>query len=315
MIKAGVKKALAERGWNPLNMNCLNHRDIIQTKVPDHEEEEVSLSQVSELTETHIDFPTNLTEADIRVIEQGPSTIRDFNFNGCITRQVFENCVKRQDRLKAQDDEIKERRRRIREEGLAQVQLLGKLSSGKLYKNGITCVSDPNYIRNQRERNKLEKREQYLSNCKEYIVAKQKFDEGVLLSKEIEEEQQLNPNMKLTNKQLETLIRWKWSILPKKDRPSPSTLKGPTKEITRNLKLSEWAKWETKIDPCPPLIPKGFELYDVEGDDKDDGLEQLTDLKFPLAFPKIDSSGSFDSLDSNEDDVNSYVVPVELSTV
>ena len=35
MVVKAVKKALIERGWNPLNMNCLHHPDIICIKVPE----------------------------------------------------------------------------------------------------------------------------------------------------------------------------------------------------------------------------------------------------------------------------------------
>ena len=33
MMVPSIKKAVAQRGWNPLNMNCLYHPDIISTKV------------------------------------------------------------------------------------------------------------------------------------------------------------------------------------------------------------------------------------------------------------------------------------------
>jgi len=83
MVEKGVRKAVAERCWNPLNMNCLNHPDIIHTRVlpvhdddddddvddvddvdvddvdddDDYDEDDQHPSQLSDLTETTVDFP------------------------------------------------------------------------------------------------------------------------------------------------------------------------------------------------------------------------------------------------------------------
>ena len=83
MIESGNKKTVAERGYNLLNMNCLNHRDIIHTKVagavdPDADSnldtDDEYPTQLSDQTGTSTDLPGvvgcpdhDLTEEDIGV--------------------------------------------------------------------------------------------------------------------------------------------------------------------------------------------------------------------------------------------------------
>ena len=111
-------------------MNCLNHLDIIHTKVADavHPDATTDLdpddeypSQLYDLTGTSKYLPAivvgldhDLTEADIRAIEQGPGTVDEFNWKACITRQVFHNCVQRMNRYAAQEGENTNRRLKIR---------------------------------------------------------------------------------------------------------------------------------------------------------------------------------------------------------
>ena len=54
----------------------------------------------------------------------------------------------------------------------------------------------------------------------------------------------------------------------KLDCPKKSTLKGQNIKETQVLKVPEWAKCIQLLDPCPPVIPIGFDLYYYEEGDK-----------------------------------------------
>ena len=200
MVEKGVRKAVADRGWFPLNMNCLNHPDILRTKVAvlqpqenseddedneDNEDNEPA-SQLSDLTETAVDFPIpavaaatvtaaaaatsyNLSVADVRVINQGPDEINNFNWSGDVTRQVFRNCVQKMNRYKGQDEAVKKQRAKVREASMSQLEILGRLTSGKCYNHDICSINDPDFIYNLKLRQEKKERLNYDKECKEYI--------------------------------------------------------------------------------------------------------------------------------------------------
>ena len=101
-----VKKAVAERDWNPLNMNCLIHPEIIKTKLSRTDVSEHLGVINDQLVRNNLtkDLPDglpdrlNLTESDVQVLGQGPWSIKEFNWGGSITRQVFQNCFTRMER-------------------------------------------------------------------------------------------------------------------------------------------------------------------------------------------------------------------------
>ena len=146
MIEPSVKKAVAQRGWIPLNMNCLYHPDIITTKVTEDNQRKEDLER--NVLRNNMGVAIDLTEADVQAATDGPGAIQEFNWKGNITRQVFENCNTRLERYKAQEVELERRGVERLEQGAQQLDLFSKLSStklssGLLYFNGVASPNNP----------------------------------------------------------------------------------------------------------------------------------------------------------------------------
>ena len=119
-----------------------------------------------------------------------------------------------------------------------------------------------------------------------------------------------DPTIRLTNSQLENLISFKWSAKGKLERPKKSSLKGKNKDETRVLKVAEWSKCILLADPCPPVIPEGFDLYYEEGDELED--YHYNDIEIPAVllenqdYNDIEVRGRSESMDSNVVDGHPY---------
>ena len=158
-----VKKAVAMRGWNPLNMNCLMDEAIERTRV---------------LDEATFNRGTPPSPAELNALLQGPQVISQFNWKGCVVQQVFANCNKQFHRIKVQDEEIRKRRKEQVENGVTMLKVIGKISSGKLYTNGIASVNDPNFIDYLRQKKQKVDMDVLRRQCKRYINLKKTFDAG-----------------------------------------------------------------------------------------------------------------------------------------
>ena len=159
---------------------------------------------------------------------------------------MFQNCNTRIERYYAQEAELEHCRAKRRERGVQQLDLFSKLnsklSSGVMYFNCVASVNNPQFIDALRQKVHKQQQASYQKECKEYIIAKKKYEEGKLLLANVRDAEHQKKPYRKTNAALETLIRWKWSARPKIDRDSLKQLKGKNKEETRNLKLSEWQK-------------------------------------------------------------------------
>jgi hypothetical protein len=269
-----VKRAIAERGWNPCNMNCLYSKEVIQTQVS------------TALTDERKD----LTAAELACIKQGEKVIGEFNLNGDVTVQVFQNCNQQQARLKEQDAALKKKREEQKKNGGAMIDVVGRITSGMMYDNGIVSVNDPNLIDLLKAKQDKKDEVEWTKECKKYIKAKKNFDTGQSLYVDNKAAKELNPSgvLPLSNVDLETLIKWKWSALSEQERPKLSSLKATSRQETRRLKLDAWEFWERGIDPCPPLMPADFHLYE-EGTFQEVKLPNA-DLR-PTAFPNLKKVG------------------------
>jgi len=139
------------------------------------------------------------------------------------------------ERYKAQDKELQERRARNREQGVAQLELFGKVTSGKLYKKGIVSVNDANLIAEFRVRKKKQEQVNYDKECKAYAVANKKYESGKVLMDKVNDKEEYHRKFVLTNSALENLFVWKWGAKPKNEREKVTVLKGKSKKETRQL--------------------------------------------------------------------------------
>ena len=185
MMVRSVKKAVAQHGWNPLNMNCLYHPDIITTKVSGDGSADLnrrSLEMERNILRNDTGVSMDLTEADIRVASDGPGAVKEFNWKGNITKQVFKNCNTRLERYSEQEAEIDRRRAERRKKGVEQLNLFTKhksrLSSGVMYFKGVASVNNPQFINTLRQKLLKQQRASYQKECKDYIIAKKKDEEG-----------------------------------------------------------------------------------------------------------------------------------------
>ena len=295
MKEESVKRAVAARGWNPLNMNCLHKKEILQTKVS----EGMTYSK------------RNLTPAELACVKQGEGIIDLLNLNGDVCQQVFRNCAKKQDRLFAQEQRMKEKREaRKKQNGIAMLEVFGKVTSGKLYDNGVASVNDPNLITLLRTKRAKEDETHFIKECKKYIEEKKKFDEGESLFSSVCARKEQHGSIIISNRDLDRLIRWKWSALPHIQRPKVKELSGKTKEETRRIKVSTWEAWELRTDPLPPLMPTDFETYSETA--VKEVMQGAPDLQ-PAQFPNVSNDvvvvsqaegnqKDVDASDTNEED-------------
>ena len=154
----GTKIACAERGWNPLNMGALTHPDISATNIESEEEEDDTLdpfsqqSQLSGISQliqrsaaSHIEHK-KLSRADLVVISQSTNVYKGFNLTGDITSQVFDKCQEQHSRLAGQRSALKKSRDEQHRIGLSQINIVGKISSGALNKEGVISPNHPGAI-------------------------------------------------------------------------------------------------------------------------------------------------------------------------
>jgi hypothetical protein len=285
-----VRKAIAERGWNPLNMNCLHDKDIIQTKVS------------GDMTYNR----ANLTAAELGCISQGEGIIGQFNFNGDITKQVFENCSRKARRLRAQEEQIMKMREERKKNGGCMLELVGKVTSGKMYNNGIASVNDPDLINILKGKKDVVDHGVWMKECKKYAKRKKDYEEGEELYTKIQARKEGKVNagdttqLRISNADLDTLIRWKWSAIKlEKHRPPLKDLKGKDRKDTRRKKLELWKNWEMRDDPAPPLQPTDYEAYLEVLIDGDQKLQPPADLK-PAPFPEVKEEA--DTVDGEDDE-------------
>jgi len=165
-------------------------------------------------------------------------------------------------RYKGQDDAIEEKRAEVRAASMSQLEMIGqakykmisgRLSSGKCYSEDICTLDDPDLIYNLKIRQEKKDRIEFEKECKDYMRERNKYEEGKFLQQRLLTERLVdNPKQQLSNKDLETLIVWKWMAMPKTSRPKMSVLKGKDKTHTRLLKESEWNRMKDREKPCPP---------------------------------------------------------------
>ena len=239
--KANVKKAVAMRGWHPMNMNCLTAVEVQRTKV------------IDEATYNRGNPPT---PAELAVMEQSPQVIEKFNWTGNITKQLFDLCGQTANRFKAQDEAVKVRRakqKKLQDSG-ALITMMGRMTSGKMYDNGIASVNDPNLINFLRTKKESVDKDLFRKECKKYIAEKTKWDKGERTMSEFLDKKEKKPgSWTLNHKELQDLLRWKWMAAPPHERPKASVLT-KTGEEGKKLKMDLWAEWEQRKDPLPPFI-------------------------------------------------------------
>ena len=277
-----VKKAVAARGWNPLNQNCLHDKEIIQTKVS------------GDMT-----HKKDLTPAELACVTQGEDIVSMLNFQGDVVGKFFDKCNKRKSRLKAQEDHVKKRQEEYKRIGMALFEITGKVTSGKLYANGVADVNNESLINLLRLKKGSYDHIEFVKECKRYVRLEKNYKKGescyakINARKERKKDAQDTAPIKITNEDLDTLIKWKWSAVPEKHRPKASNLKieGGNKAENRQHKLQLWEWWQERDDPLPPERPLDFELY-IEGVNIEEKVPDI-DVR-PISFPRPDDDDDDD---------------------
>ena len=282
-----VKRAVAVRGWNPLNMNCLLNDEVQRTKIVD---------------ESTFNRGKPPSPAELAVLEQGPGVITEFNWEGCVTLQLHSQCGQQMKRLLAQNEEIKARRKKQQERQDAQITFFGRMTSGKLYENGVASVNDPNLIRHMQGRLDKENREARVRDCKRYEREKKAWDQGQEAMATFLDKKEKNPASYLLNHvQLNRLLRFKWSAIEDHLRPR-ATLLNKTGEVGKKFKMDLWAVWEQQKDPLAPLQPQDYELY-LDGVDVEEVMPSA-DLT-PVEFPTMEMQATQETQATIDDNDNS----------
>lgn len=245
--EAKVKKAVAMRGWNPLNKNCLTYQEIQRTKVTD---------------DMTFDRLKALTPAELNIIEHGKEVIDTFNWTGDVTRDVFQCCAQKLERFKAQDEAIRRQREKQKENGAAVFEVTGRMTSGKMYLNGVATINNVEVISHFKKKEKEDDQKAFEKECKKYAQEQKRFKSGQELLAKISAKKEENPNSQLNHSQLDTLLKWKFTAVDPSDRPKLSNFGNLKGAQGLEKKMELWAEWEGKSDPEPPEKPQDFELYE-----------------------------------------------------
>jgi len=289
-----VKKAVAMRGWYPLNMNCLLNEEVQRTKIVD---------------ESTFNRGVPPSPAELAVLEQGPDVINEFNWGGCVTLQHHSQCAARLKRLLAQDEELRVRRKKQLESQDAQISFIGKLTSGRLYENGIASVNNPRVIHHMQGRLDKANSKIMVKDCKRYKREKLAWDRGQETMTIFQAKKEKNPaSYTLNHQQLNTLLKFKWSAIEDHLRPRSAVLKR-TGEEGKKFKRDLWAVWQLQKDPLAPLQPQDYELY-LDGVNVEISLPgaNLRPVEFPLETKATiydnneDSNKDSDDSDDSEDE-------------
>ena len=153
------KKAIAERGWNPLNRNLLLNPQIRSTMTQDERDnEEVEIP-------SHLKANFRLQDADApnfdpSFLEQKPSAVPEHDNPKLNTSQGFasfciDKIIDHNDKMEARE-RIKQRQRlgKSKEEMLDEIK--GKFSSGKLFKSGNVRIGQSLHQFFQKTRNQTD---------------------------------------------------------------------------------------------------------------------------------------------------------------
>jgi hypothetical protein len=264
---AGTKKAVAERGWNPLNMGALTHPDISATRIDSDDEDnnnhntdakeydlgpysqQSQVSAVSQLTQrsaaSHIAHK-KLSRADLVVISQGTDVYNGFNLTGDITSQVFDKCQQQNNRLSGQRSALKKSREDQHRLGLSQITIVGKISSGALNKEGVILPNHPAAIQlilSRSQQNVEKKKLQAVSHQEKAYKLHQTGRESLL---KWEASLVENSNIYLTSDNYKHTLCFKMIGRCKEDRDTIVTKVSKRKELWKD-------KWKDEPNPLQPV--------------------------------------------------------------
>jgi hypothetical protein len=226
------RKAIAERGWGPLNYNCLLHPEILSTRHPnDKSGHDIPAQQHQQLIDTdHVIFQERESRAH---------AADELNTSGGTAGNLITEIIEARVRDDARNGVNLEENRRKRQEA-AQEAINSKkkrFSTGLMVAAGVYNLAGDQVLRNIEERahmtQELESSKQE-KGLKAYRSLRVKVDAVRALSKQHEE---------LNVSQLRTMVMW---YKHRSDLATP---------LTRPLLLTRLLETCHRGDPREPIIP------------------------------------------------------------
>ena len=224
------KKAVADRGWSPLNYNCLLHPEICGTRKESRQSDEL-LSNNSGDIEGQDTLPTSTTTAAAGII----ASPDNLNLNHGLAGTLVDSIVEVRNRHDARNGINLEENRRKRVQ-----TALDAINSNKRYTAGLHAASGrfllgPQVLTNFREKKRqqeLQESERQEKKIRDFFSLKNKVLTILALDK-------VHAQLNVT--QLRTMVQW---FKRAEDLPIPTT---------RQLLLSRLMETCDRSEPQPPF--------------------------------------------------------------
>ena len=207
-------KAIADRGWGPLNRILLSHHEIISSKITPTEVEENAITSASI---SDISFPNANKNDDKKVL------IEDLNFNSGFAGKVIQTILQKAQR----DQQILKNISLSNEKGcsfLSSMESAKKFTAGVIFKHG-KCYLDQDVLA-MAENAKQKKENQYKQKVSKHFIGHhekmKQFDIAIKVFEQWESKNKTNVvKEKLPLKVIKPLVAWKKQ---KTDAAMPSKL-------------------------------------------------------------------------------------------
>ena len=192
------KKAIAERGWNPLTYNCLLHPEILATKYKDHAANgNVTDEQSQEISQELSSISTSLIPLSSTIITN------DLNLSRGLAGTLIDVIVETRMRDDARNGvNLEEIRRKQIQTALDALEKGKRITAGNLVASGSHALSGADVLKNVTER-------EWRKEEKECEKVRKKIREFKTLQSKVSDIRALNKTHKqMTVSELRTMISW-----------------------------------------------------------------------------------------------------------
>ena len=247
------QKAIAQRGWNPLNRNLLMLPEIRKTIGEKHREMELEKGLFSEMIFSMQMNKTTNNLPTINNVHQSPTTPMEFyfNFSSKLTQPTIKSYIRTQDLHKARDQ--MEEDITCGKKKKKQLQDLKRISAGNMHRLGSNVINESIHeelcrrakaneeLARQKAKRELHGKEKKLTRLKE--VFKKERDVS-----------------KMNLKQLHTIV----SAVKRKEDKDITLAKLNKKEHIPQLK-DLWSRWGSRVSELEEEVRKGTAMNVLTG--------------------------------------------------
>jgi hypothetical protein len=269
----GNKKAILERGWNPLNRGVLHHDDI--------RKKDSSIASVTGSVSVSDD--SGISDANVSTGNAG------------MVLNTLQSSVRRDIGREKHYEEQKKNIIENRQENEARVMAISRVTAGVVFKAGVTNLNNDGFcaLMEAKNKKKLDKKARTQSN--KYDVELKKYNDGIEVMEKsvlhytamkdevyfITSEKEKKTVIKRLKKEKKWLLSSDYlALIQYKQLGMEKYGKAPTKLEDR---ISQWETvYRQRRDPSIPVKPTNYVITLPDIEDEDEELRALTSLPVDL---------------------------------